>query len=375
MKVLFTGAHFTPAQAVIEELKKDPGSEIVYIGRKYTQEGDNSPSIESQVLPNLGVKFIPIIAGRLRRIFDIHTIISLLKIPIGFIQSFYILVKEQPNVVLSFGGYVGVPVVFSAWLLSIPVIVHEQTLVSSLSSKFTNIFANKIALTFETDQYTNKKVVITGNPIRKELLNPASKYSEDLGIFLKEVKRNKLPLIYITGGNQGSDTINKVISKLLDKLTEKAYVIHQTGSSKANYFEKLLEQRGTLKNSERYLVKKWFDASDMAQIFRNANLVISRAGINTLLELAYFSIPTIVIPLPFLYKNEQMKNAQFFKQNGLCEIITQSNLNDESLLKLINQVLNDKNAKDRAMRAKEIVIENADKRLVQEMLILANTNA
>ena len=89
MKILLTGSHFTPAQAVIEELKKDPAVSMVYFGRKHTLEGDKSTSIESQILPKLGVKFIPIIAGRLQRSFSPHTIFSLLKIPVGFIQSFY----------------------------------------------------------------------------------------------------------------------------------------------------------------------------------------------------------------------------------------------------------------------------------------------
>src|SRR5258708_38261770 len=125
MKILLTGAHFTPAQAVIEELQvlnsqalQDDKIEIVYVGRTTTREGDSTPSVESEVLPKLRVKFVPITAGRIRKVFDIWTIISLLKIPIGFIQAPFILLSENPDVIVSFGGYVAVPVVIWGWLRS-----------------------------------------------------------------------------------------------------------------------------------------------------------------------------------------------------------------------------------------------------------------
>src|SRR3989344_9001367 len=116
MKILITGAHFTPAVATIEELKKVENEEIVYVGRNTTLEGDRTQSVESKVLPALGVKFIPIIAGRLQRSFTPYTIPSLLKIPIGWIQALYIILSEKPDVILSFGGYVAVPVVIVGWL-------------------------------------------------------------------------------------------------------------------------------------------------------------------------------------------------------------------------------------------------------------------
>src|SRR3990167_5293302 len=99
MKVLITGSHFTPAQAVIEKLLEIPDLEIVYLGRKYARDDDKALSVESKILPELGVKFIPISAGKLNRFFSFGTIISLLKTPIGFIQSFYYLIKEKPDLI------------------------------------------------------------------------------------------------------------------------------------------------------------------------------------------------------------------------------------------------------------------------------------
>lgn len=376
MKVLLTGAHFTPAQAVVEELKKLPDAEIVYIGRKYTQEGDKAPSVESQVLPKLGVKFIPIIAGRLRRIPDFQTILSFLKIPIGFIQSPIILLKEKPNIILSFGGYVSVPTVIWGWLLSIPIMVHEQTLVSGIANTISNIFADKVAVSFDKKySFPREKIVLTGNPIRSELLKEENQASEEVKKVLKNKLKDKLKLIYVTGGNQGSLIINNALEPNLEELLKTSIVIHQTGDSKENHFEKFSELKKNLKNTERYLVQKWFNAEDVSQILKEADLVISRAGANTLLELAYFQVPTIVVPLPFLYKNEQMVNAKFFENLGLCQIIEQKSLTPKKLLSAIKETFkNYSTFKESAKRSKAVVIPDGARRIVQEVLIL-NHNA
>ena len=172
MKILITGAHFTPAFATIEELNKYKDVEIVYVGRKTTLEGDNTSSVESRLLPKLGVKFITITAGRLQRTFTPFTLISLLKIPIGFIQALHIILREKPDVVLSFGGYIALPLVIVAWLFSIPIIIHEQTLISGLANRLGSFFADKIAISFPENKLFDKaKAVLTGNPLRREILN------------------------------------------------------------------------------------------------------------------------------------------------------------------------------------------------------------
>lgn len=371
MKILVTGSHFTPAQATIEELNKVSGMEVVYIGRTRTIEGDPAPSQESIILPLLGVKFIGIEAGRLRRNFDIYTLISLIKIPVGFLQAFYYLIKERPQVVLSFGGYVGLPVVFFAWLLSIPVIIHEQTLVTGLANYLSAIFANKIAVSFGKGYKFNKdKIIITGNPLRQELL---SETQESSGIkkFIDGMG-TKLPLIYITGGNQGSHVINMAIAEIARELTERAFIIHQTGDSKFQDFEKLIEQKRHHKNQARYFIAKWINVSDISLIYKHAKLVISRAGANTLCELAYFGVPAIVVPVPYLSHDEQTANSKFFGALGLCEIILQKELAGQNLLKKINHILkNYQQFKIRAQNSKSVIIADAAKRLSQEVLVMA----
>ena len=125
-------------------------------------------------------------------------------------------------------------VVVSSWLFSIPIIIHEQTLVSGLANKVSSLFARKILMGFPQDN-KNPKMIFTGNPIRKEILKPENKLSEDFKNLFKESNAKRLPIIFITGGNQGSHLINITVEEILDKLTQIACVIHQTGDSKYQF--------------------------------------------------------------------------------------------------------------------------------------------
>lgn len=347
---MLTGAHLTPALAVINELNKYKGTEIIYVGRKTTMEGDRTQSVESQILPTLRVKFIPIITGRLQRVFTPYTIPSLLKIPAGLLQALYIIIREKPDVILSFGGYVSVPAVFAGWLFSIPIITHEQSLVMGLANKINSIFADKIAVSFPS---SNPKTVLTGNPIRQEIIRDVITYHNGVQIL-------------ITGGNQGSHVINMAVEEALDELTKEAKIIHVTGDNKFGDFEKLSKLQ-----DERYHVKKWI-SDGWVQLLKKVDLVVSRAGINTLTELAYLGIPALVIPLPYLFADEQNKNARYFESLGLVKILPQSKLSGRTLLDNIKLMIKDLEVlKKKAKNAKKAVFPSAAKRLALETVLLA----
>ncbi len=366
MKILVTGTHFTPAVAVIEELKELGEVNIVYVGRKTTMEGDKTRSIESKVLPSLRVRFIPMFAGRLQRAFTLYTIPSLLKIPIGFIQALYIILSEKPDAILSFGGYVAVPIVFWGWLWSVPIIIHEQTLVSGLANKISAMFADKICLSFTPPSPIQKEnIILTGNPIRKEILKPGSKLDLRYERIFKVAKRQKLPVLLITGGNQGSHILNLAVEKILNKLTGVALVIHATGDNKFHDFERLEKLQ-----NEYYLAKKWI-SDEWGTILSKIDLVISRAGINTLTELAYVGKPALVIPMPYLYQDEQNKNAKFFRDLGLVKILSQDDLSAESLFREIKSMLRDlPSLTEAAKNANSAVLTGAAKRIALETLLL-----
>lgn len=337
---------------MIEELKKYSDVTVVYVGRKTTQEGDPSLSAESKVLPKLGIKYVPITTGRLQREFTLYTIPSLLKIPIGFIQALYIIFKEKPNVVLSFGGYVAVPIVLASWLFSIPILVHEQTLVLGLANQISSFFANKKAISFKTEK-VDGKTIVTGNPIRRMILESQESVKHPLTIL-------------ITGGNQGSHTINLAVEEILGKLTKLASVIHVTGDNKFKDFKRLEKLQ-----NKKYRVFKLID-ENWGKILSNADLVVSRAGINTLTELAYLEKPALVIPFEPLYHDEQNKNAKFFERLGLVRILPQSKLSGKALIENLKYCLKHLDVlKQTAKQAKNSVIPDAAKRLALETILLA----
>ncbi len=353
MKILVTGAHFTPAVATIEQLNKMDKVEVVYVGRKTTQEGDRTQSIESNVLPEMGVKFIPIITGRLQRSLTIFTFFSLLKIPIGFLQALFIVLRERPEVILSFGGYVAVPVVIAAWLFSIPIIIHEQTLVSGLANRISAIFADKIAVSFKETDFKGEKVVLTGLPIRRSIIKTINSTSG---------KNSGLPTILVVGGNQGSHIINLALEGCLRELTKKTMIYHQTGDSKYRDYERLSKLENDNYKVFRFINSNW------GKVLGKCDLVISRAGINTLTELSLLGKPALVIPIP---NAEQNRNARYFEELGLARVLPQTKLSSEALLENVMIMLKSLDRlKERAKETKKAIIPYAAKKLALETLLL-----
>ncbi|HSX57651.1 MAG TPA: UDP-N-acetylglucosamine--N-acetylmuramyl-(pentapeptide) pyrophosphoryl-undecaprenol N-acetylglucosamine transferase [Candidatus Saccharimonadales bacterium] len=364
-KIIVTGGHLTPALATIEELQKNPEVEIVFIGRSRSTEGDKAASAESVVIPNLGIKFYSITPGRIQRRFTRYTLWSIGKIPIGVFQALGILSKERPSAILSFGSYVAAPVVFAGWVLGVPIITHEQTLNPGLSNKFVSRFAKKIAVSWEEslDHFPKSKAVLTGNPIRAELLNLSK-------------KRAARPTIYITGGNQGAHIINEMVLEILHELLEKYNVVHQSGTSQTyKDFETLTAFATQLppKLAGRYKLGTWFDSRDSVEIFSAASLVVGRSGANTVAEAMALAIPAVFIPLPIAAKNEQMKNAQVMEKLGAAVILPQERLTPKRLLAAINLVMHDyKKYQSSAKSGRRNLNLDAAKILARETLKLVN---
>jgi len=328
-------------------------------------EGNPAKSPESKILPGLGVKFIPITTGRLQRSFTIYTIPSLVKIPIGFIQALYIIILEKPDVILSFGGYVGLPVVCAGWLFSIPIIIHEQGVVSGLANRISAFFAQKKAISLKR-KTVDESFVLTGNPLREEVLNPSRKIPNEYQAIFNTSRKEKLPLLLIMGGNQGSHIINLTVEKVLNKLINLACIIHVTGDNKFEDYQRLQQQRAKL--GERYLVKKWI-GEEYGSILSKIDLVICRGGANTLTEVIYMKKPALVIPIPYLYEDEQNKNAQYFKNLGQVVILPQLKLSGNSLIENLKFMLSNlQEIKKKADEARKSIIPNAAKRLALETI-------
>jgi len=373
-KIVITGGHLAPALAVISELQKRslPAGrqgdwEIYYLGRKTAMEESNTSSVESRVIPTLGVEFIPISTGRLQRRFTRYTIPSLLRIPLGFFQALVQLRRIKPDVICSFGGYVSVPVVVVGKLLRIPILTHEQTVVFGLASKINSFFADKVAVSFKESlaHFPKSKVVLTGNPIREEIFQ-----FQKPSWFQPPVSNFQFRTIYITGGNQGSSVINSAVLEILPKLLEKFIVIHQCGDFDYGFVDETTATLGQ-RLKERYFLSNFVSHDEIGWVLSSANLIISRAGINTVCEIAILGRPAIFIPIPWSFQDEQAKNAKMLVEAGIAEILPQSQLSGKTLLEKISQMMeNLEKYQKNAQKAKSLITLDGGKRLVDEIVSL-----
>lgn len=357
MKALIIGGHPSPALGVIEELSKN--MEVIYVGRKFAMEGDSAVSFEYREVSKLKIPFENLSTGRLQRSFTRHTLPSLAKIPAGLFKSIIILKKFKPDVVVGFGGYVSVPIIIASNLLKIPIVIHEQTLDAGAANKFSARFAEKICISTSSSEkyFPKEKIVLTGNPIRKSILNPKKKTIFNL----------EKPTLYITGGSQGSHFINSLVMDCLPKLLEKYSIIHQTGDArKFSDFQKLsILKEGLNKDKKgKYFISKFFSDDEVAGVYSISSLVIGRAGINTVTELIALNKPGLLIPFAYTQKNEQEKNAAFLEEAGLAEVLSQKNLETEEFIKKTDLMMKNID-KYKASDIKNFYFKNAAKKIAQ----------
>lgn len=315
MKIVICGGHHNSALLVAKALIKKK-YQVFWFGHKLTMLGDKNPSAEYLEVTKEKIPFYEIKAGKWQPKYKF--IPNLARIPFGFIQSFYYLVKIRPDKIVSFGGYLALPITISGWLLGIPIITHEQTTVFGLANQIIAFFAKKVLVSFPTSlkSFPVKKVVLTGLPIRTEIFDQG-----------KNLFNNQKKTIYITGGKQGAHIFNQEVFKILPQLLEKFNVIHQCGSTSLYHdIDKANDIKKTLKNKENYLVAPYFFEDQIGSIFKTADFVISRSGAHTIYELLYLEKPAILIPIPWSSKNEQQLNAQMLQEAGLGKILTQNDL-------------------------------------------------
>ncbi len=334
-KIVICVGHLTPALALIEYLKSKKNHQLIFLGRRHSTEGNKSLSAEYIQIQKERIPFVEITTGRLQRKFTRYTLLSLLKVPLGFVQSLFFLIKYRPELVVSFGGYLSVPVVFAAWLLGIESIAHEQASTPGLATKINSLFVSRVFLTWsQTKKYFSEtKAEVIGNLVRPSFFKKIA-HDQKLKNFLD--KSNNL--IFITGGNQGSHFLNKLVFESLNKL--KGYsVIHQVG---------ITNHQGDLDRAQKikkanYFPIDYLDSQNIGAVFTRADLIISRSGANTIWEEAILAKVAVLIPLPISASNEQTANAQILEKAGSAKVLDQEKVTPDSLLKDIDRILKNLN--------------------------------
>ncbi len=365
MKILITGGHFSPAYALISELTKR-GHEIAIAGRRHPFEADLGESLEYIIAKRENFAFFEIKTGRLQRKFTKSTISSLAKTAPGFIASLKVLKDYKPDAVLTFGGYISFPVCLAASILKIPIVLHEQTQKAGLSAKFISRVAAKVCVSFESSgqYFPSRKTVFTGNPMRLEAFEIQTDFKLDAG-----------PVIYITGGSTGSHFINSIIYEILEDLLTDFYVIHQVGDSQTTKdFDKLSQKAGSLPESlrKKYILKKFILPSEIGFVLKSADIIISRAGANTIMELLALHKISLLIPLQFGQSDEQLDNARLVKDIGIGEYIEQKDATPAIVLSKIREMHKNRRVyEENVKNADKFVVKDAAKRIAD---VVENTH-
>ncbi len=304
-----------PLLAVAEKLKEiRPNAEFLFLG---TKTGPEKKVVEKYQIP-----FKAITGGKFRRYFNFHIFFDPWLVFFGFIQSFFIIKKFQPKVVISAGSYISVPVVWAAWLLRKPSIIHQEDIQPGLANLLMSRFASLITVTLEKSlkDFPAKKTVLTGNPYRPEILTgDKNKAISELGL------KDNLPIILIGGGGVGALELNKIVVDALPELTKFCQIVHLTGRGKML----------AVGNRENYYPHE-FLTEGIKDILAAAEIVVTRAGFSSLTELAILGKPAIIIPLPATHQED---NARFFSKNNAALVVQQKDLTPEILITAIKELL------------------------------------
>lgn len=322
-KILFTGGgsagHVTVNLALIPKFQ-DMGWNVQYMGSTH--------GIEKELIQKLtNVEYISISTGKLRRYLDRENLRDPFRVIKGVFQAYHLIRKMKPNVVFSKGGFVSVPVVLGAWMNRVPVIIHESDITPGLANKFSIPFASKICVTFPEakNHIKNDKALYVGAIIREELTNG----SAVKGFTICNFTRNK-PVIVCMGGSLGSQRINEILRRNLHHLINNFQIVHICG-------------KGEIDNSllSNYREYKQFEYvhSELVDILAMTDIVISRAGSNSIFEFLSLKKPMLLIPLSReASRGDQVLNAVSFKSSGYCEVLFEEDMDDVSFIKAINDV-------------------------------------
>lgn len=334
-----TGGHFYPLIAIAEEINFITEREKI-VGMKLYFVSD--APFDKQALFNAGITFIEVPAGKMRtyssfssyikNFFDIFAIA--LGAIIGVIRIFAI----YPDVIISKGGYGAFPSVFAAKILNIPLIIHESDSVPGRLNAWSAKFADHIAVSYaEAGEYFPKeKVALTGQPIRKEVIEGKAEGGYDIFKFDPIT-----PIIFIVGGSQGAEIINETILRILPDLLNSYQVIHQIGPK---LFEdvtirtNLILEKHMHKN--RYRPFPYMNNLETKMAYGVSKIVISRAG-SAIFEIASWGVPSIIIPIANHIGDHQRKNAFNYARSGACEVIEEANLTPHLLLSEIRKITDD----------------------------------
>ena len=307
-----TGGHLFPAIAVASGLRERlAGSTVLFIG--------TGRQIDSRALEGLGFERETITFSGVKGLGLLGAIRAVLRLPMALLKALKILGRFKPDLVFGVGGYVTGPVLLAAKMLRVPICIHEQNSVPGLANRLAGRIADRVCISLPCKPpFAEKKTVLTGNPVRREILAAVEN---------KTIRKDGTLTLLILGGSQGAHRVNELVLAAAGILKTRGVhldIIHQTGST-----DEEMVRQGYAAIGQKAEVADFF--SDMVDVYNRADLVISRAGATSLAELSIMGIPALLIPYPYAADDHQTGNAGYYVNRGGAKIFRESTLNGERL--------------------------------------------
>ena len=328
-KIIFTGGgtagHVTLNLALIPFFQKE-GWQIFYIGSKTGIEKDLVNKLDN-------VKYYSIQTGKLRRYFSFKNFIDTIKIPLGIIQAFFIILKIKPDLIFSKGGFVSVPVVIGGFFNRRTILLHESDITPGLANKLSLPFVSALFTTFpDTEKHIKQKFRSKTQYIGPSVSDRFQKADKEKGLQFLSLS-NKKPTLLFVGGSTGAKSLNDAVHQNLDSLLQNFQVVHLCGKGHTNPSIK----KDNYKQFE-------FINKEFPDVLAASDVVISRAGANAIFEFLSIQKPMILVPLSSATsRGEQELNAKSFQENGYCEIIEDKSLSDsKNFVDSINNFYNNR---------------------------------
>jgi UDP-N-acetylglucosamine--N-acetylmuramyl-(pentapeptide) pyrophosphoryl-undecaprenol N-acetylglucosamine transferase len=338
-----TAGHVLPAVPVMAALR-ERGCEVAFVG--------STSGLEEELLAGENVRYFGIASGKLRRYFSLENLGDAFRVLRGVVDAYRVLGRYRPDVVFSKGGFVSFPVVFAAWLKRVPVVAHESDLTPGLANRLALPFLRTLCVNFPDTRpgRFSGRVVHTGTPIRAALLQG----DRERGRRLLEIDDER-PVLLVTGGSLGADALNAAVREALPRLLERMHVVHVCGPGKTAPL--------TLPGYRQfeYVRDEWGD------MLAAADLVLSRAGANTLFELLSLRKLNVLVPLSKrASRGDQLENAAYAEARGLSLVIEEEALTVDALVAALERLLAER--AERLERLRAFVVPDAVTLLRDEIL-------
>ncbi len=335
-----SGGHVFPLIAVAEELRRQCDNvEYLYIGTS-SQMGE----IAQQAMANVNIPTKNIQAGKMRRYFSFEYILDFFRMPIGIIQSLWHLLVFMPDAVFSKGGYAAVPVVIAARIYRIRVLTHDSDAVPGWSNRIGGKLSYYVAVSYvESKRYfLAEKTLLTGNPIRTAM----TQGDRERGYQRWGFSESK-PIIFVFGGSQGARIINDAVLRILPELSKVAQILHVTGKDHHENALHLAAEYGFKSGRHRYVAAPFLDREEMADAYAISDVIMSRAGANSITEIAANQKVAILVPLANSANNHQHMNAYEVARMGGAMVLEETNLGSNLLLEKIMELLHSKELREK----------------------------